>query len=123
VPCHAPFGTKTPKTSQGNFKFVNVKVEESAPTTKVNSNCGNLSERLHYNRDPLSFNCNKISIDDEGNINVNSSPSPSPIRPVPTTQMHDEEIEEAKTFHSSHLLFSHLMSFDAKKNTLEQLNS
>lgn len=33
----------------------------------------------------------------------------------------DEEFEvadEAKTFVSSHFMFSHLMSFDAKKNTL-----
>ena len=30
--------------------------------------------------------------------------------------------DDAETFVSSHLLFSHLLEFDAQKNTLSQLN-
>ncbi len=87
--------------------------------TKLNaSSNGNFTERLDYNKDPLSLNRNKMSFDEDGNLNVASSPSPSPIRLQPPTTTDEEAIEEAKTFQSSHLLFSHLMSFDVKKNTL-----
>ena len=65
--------------------------------TKLNSsNNGNFTERLDYNKDPLSLNRNKMSFDEDGNLNVASSPSPSPIRYPPTTD--EEAIEEAKTF-------------------------
>ena len=44
------------------------KIEESAPTTKIISKSGNISDRLRYNIDPLSFNNNIITIDEDGNI-------------------------------------------------------
>ena len=81
MPLTAPTqGKKTPQASQDNaFRFPfpssHNTIEESAPTTKLNHNLGNLSERLTYNQDPLSYNRNMITIDDDGNINVGSSPS------------------------------------------------
>ena len=61
-----------------------------------------------------------MTIDDDGNINMARSLSPIGQSPVED----DFEIaDEAKTFVSSHFMFSHLMSFDPKKNTLEQLNN
>ena len=116
-------GLQTPQTIHGGIQFPNSTVQESAPTTKLNNDDGNLSERLQYNRDPLSYNRNRISIDDDGNINLGTSPSPSPIRPRSKDVYEDPIAEEAKTFHSQHLLFSHLMSFDTKRHTLSKLNN
>lgn len=87
--------------------------EESAPTTKIDCNFGHhLSERLNYNHDPLSYNRNSIEIDDDGNINIGSSPSRSPS-PMRNIRPGEERLDDAKTFQSSHFIFSHLMSFDA----------
>lgn len=70
------------------------------------------------------MNRNNITIDDEGNINIGGSPSPSPS-PIKRREScrEEEDVDEAKTFVSSHLFFSHLMSFDGQKNTLVGLNS
>jgi hypothetical protein len=59
------------------------------------------------------MNRNNITIDDEGNINIAGTPSPSPS-PIKQRRLdrEEEDVEEAKTFVSSHLFFSHLMSFD-----------
>ena len=54
------------------------------------------------------MNRNHITIDDEGNMNMVET-SPSPIRKIEE----EDYVDEAKTFVSSHLFFSHLMSFDA----------
>ena len=115
-------GKKTPQanSNEDGFRFpAHATIEESAPTTKLDHNLGNLSERLTYNQDPLSYNRNMITIDDDGNINVGSSPSNSPPR---QRNPAEDRLDDAKTFQSSHFLFSHLMSFDAKKHTLSQLN-
>lgn len=39
-----------------------------------------------------------------------------------TDEENVQDQDEARTFISSNLLFSHLMTFDTKKNTLSQLN-
>ena len=53
----------------GKINFPASMIEESAPTTKLyRENAGNVSERMHLNQDPTSFNCGVISIDDDGNM-------------------------------------------------------
>ena len=83
-----------------------------------------MSERLEHNKDKMSLNNGKITIDDDGNMNMASSPSPSPPPMMRHQQSKEGEApnDEAKTFVSSHLLFSHLMSIDGNKNTLSKLN-
>ena len=51
---------------------------ESEPRTKLdyNNSMGNFTERLYYNRDPLSYNRGQITIDDDGNMDMRDSPSP-----------------------------------------------
>ena len=46
---------------------------------------------------------------------------PTDFRPV-NDEENVQDNDEARTFQSSNLLFSHLMTFDTKKNTLSQLN-
>ena len=86
---------------------------------------GCFSERLGYNRDPMSYNCGQLTIDDEGNMDMRDD-SHSPYRSSSSRDKQAEEDiednEETKTFISSHLLLSHLMTNDAEKNTLSQLN-
>ena len=92
-------------------------VQESAPTTKLSKGgAGNFSERLDANKDHMSYNHGHITIDDDGNMDLEAS---SEGRSDVTQE---EIIDEVKTFVASHLLFSHLMHIDSKKNTLSELN-
>lgn len=60
---------RTPQAINGKINFPASMIEESAPTTKLyRENAGNVSERMHLNQDPTSFNCGVISIDDDGNM-------------------------------------------------------
>lgn len=87
-------------------------MQESAPTTKLSKGgAGDFSERLDYNKDYLSYNHGQITIDDDGNMDLEASPGKE-----------EEIIDEAQTFVAQHLLFSHLMHIDSKKNTLSELN-
>lgn len=54
----------------------------------------------------------KLSIDEDGNINVETSPSPDRFN------MPDEKLQDESTFPAKHFFLSHLLSFDAQKNTL-----
>ena len=68
---------RTPQAVNGkiNFPPASSLIEESAPTTKLyRENAGNVSERMHLNHDPMSFNCGVISIDDDGNMQIDDSP-------------------------------------------------
>lgn len=120
---YTPIGGKS-NVNQG-FQFPKTTFPESTPQVKLDRDDCIVSDRLKYNKDPSSMNRNNIDIDDDGNINmrVTPSPSPTPMSPInAVNEASDSSVDEARTFVSSHLLFSHLMSIDAKKNTLSQLN-
>ena len=90
---------------------------------------GSYTERpSNLNRVPTSYDRARNTIDyDRNNVQMRGESSPTPFRSItPPEKLHAEEDvqdnDEAKTFISSHLLFSHLMTFDTKKHTLSQLN-